>query len=88
MEVHLPATAATEPDSRDVGFAGQCSAAATWCICGVIHDGCDLSSKENNMRINDLNGGKSAALVESLYKGEYLVPVPYLCLNIDEVGQE
>jgi len=52
----------------------------------VINEGGDVRSQEDYVRINKLNRGKRAMLMELPDEGENLIPVPYFSFNVDEVG--
>jgi hypothetical protein len=88
VKMHLPATVAVKPDSRYVRFSGQSASAAGGRLRGVIHEGGDIRSEEDDLRIKNLDRGKTAVLMKLPDEGENLIPVPYLLFDINKVWRK
>lgn len=88
VKVQLPAPVTTEPNTGDIGIAGQCACTTSGCLGGVIDDGGDVRSEERNAWIKKFDWSESAVLMKLLDESKDLVPVPYLLFDTGEVGQK
>ena len=88
VKVQLPAPVTTEPNTGDIGIAGQCACTTSWRLGGVIDEGGDVRSDERNAWIKKFDWSKGAVLMKLFDESKHLVPVPYLLFDTGEVGQK
>ena len=88
MQVQLPASVATEPDTGDIRIAGQRARTTRRCLSGVVDEGGDVRGQERNVRIKKRDWSQRAVLMKLFDEAKNLVAVPYLLFDTGEVGQE
>src|SRR5579871_775647 len=88
VKLHLPPLVTPHPHGGDICLARQRSGATSRCLSGVINDGGNVGREELHVWLKNLDWSESATLMKAFDECQHLIPVPYLLLDIGEVGKE